>query len=269
LGRWVYPAWGFLVLYFFLSKVLPILVLLWASVLPFFQLPSARAFAAISVQHYELLPWPLVWSALGNTSLLMVLTPTIVLFLSLAFSWVTLRTRVRGRGLVDFVAFLPHAVPNVVFGIGALLFVLFILQPILPLYGTVWVLLAIFVIARVSYGTRMTNSALIQIHRELEESARISGANTDGVLLRVVIPLIRPTFLYAWLWIALLTYRELTLAVVLTVRDNITAPVLIWNMWLGGGLGPSAALATVLMFLVLPLIVLYWVVARSRRMALL
>jgi iron(III) transport system permease protein len=160
-------------------------------------------------------------------------------------------------------------VPSIVFGIGALLLVLFVLQPIIRLYGTIWVLLVIFVIVRVSYGTRMTNSGLIQIHRELEESARVGGANTDEVLRRVVIPLLAPTIVYAWLWIALLTYRELTLAVVLTARDNITAPVLIWNLWTGGGLGPSAALAIVLMILVVPFIVLYWLVMRRRRTTLL
>ena len=54
-----------------------------------------------------------------------------------------------------------------------------------PIYGTIWILLFVFVIARLSYGTRMTNAALIQIHRELEEAATVSGAGDRRDLPRV------------------------------------------------------------------------------------
>jgi iron(III) transport system permease protein len=265
LNQWVYVSWGFVGLYFVISKLLPLLVLLWASVLPFFQLPSARAFATISGRHYEALPWTMVASAFAKTSVLMVLTPTIALVISLAFSWAYLRTNFRGRAVVDFIAFLPHSVPHIIFGIGALLLVLFVLDSLIPMYGTLWVLLIVFVIARVSYGTRIVNSSLAMIHRELEESARVGGANTDEILWRIIIPLLRPTFVYGWLWIALLTYRELSLAVVLTTRDNLTVPVLTWHLWAGGGLGPGAALAVVMLLTITPLIVLYWVITHGRR----
>ena len=94
--------------------------------------------------------------------------------------------------------------PSIIFGVGALLLTLFVLQRALPLYGTIWILLIVFVIARISYGTRMTNSGLIQIHAELEESALVSGASTWQAFRRVTMPLLAPTLLYAWLWIALL-----------------------------------------------------------------
>jgi iron(III) transport system permease protein len=99
-----------------------------------------------------------------------------------------------------------------VFGVGTLLLTLFVLQRAVPIYGTIWILLIVFTIARISYGTRMTNSGLIQIHAELEESAQMSGATSWEALRRVTVPLLTPTLLYAWLWIALLTSRELTLA---------------------------------------------------------
>jgi iron(III) transport system permease protein len=177
---------------------------------------------------------------------------------------VVLRSRIRGRAVFDFVAFLPHAVPNIVFGFAVLLVALFVLKNAIPLYGTVWLLLFVFVIARLSYATRMTNASLIQLHKDLEESAMVSGASTAVTLSRIVVPLLAPTLGYAWLWIALLVYRELTLAVLLTTRENLTLPVLIWNMWAGGGLGPAAALTLVLMALMVPLVTLYWWLMRRR-----
>ena len=71
-----------------------------------------------------------------------------------------------------------------------------------------------------------------------------------------------PTLLYAWLWIALLTFRELTLAVILSTADNVTFPIVVWSLWLGGGLGQASALAVVMLLLMTPVIVLYWLLAR-------
>ena len=210
------------------------------------------------------MPWDLVWQATWNTSILAVLTPTVTLIISLAFSWVVLRSRIRWRNAFDFIAFLPHAVPSVIFGVGALLLTLYILQRALPIYGTIWILLMVFTISRISYGTRMTNSGMIQIHKELEESAQMSGATGWSAFRSVTLPLLAPTLFYAWLWIALLVFRELTLAVLLSTANNITFPVVVWSMWLGGGLAPASALATVMLLLIAPLIALYWFIARRQ-----
>ena len=264
LGGRVYAAWAFIGAYLLLSKVMPILLLIWSSLLPFFQLPSARALSTASLSHYYTLPWELVTTAIVNTCILAVLTPTVTLAISLAFSWIVLRSKVPGRGLFDFIAFLPHAVPSIVFGVGALLLALFVVQRAVPLYGTIWILLIVFTIARISYGTRMTNSGLIQIHAELEESAQMSGASAWDAFRRVTVPLLTPTLLYAWLWIALLVFRELTLAVILSTSDNVTFPIVVWSLWLGGGLGQASALAMVMLILMTPLIALYWLIARRQ-----
>jgi iron(III) transport system permease protein len=244
--------------------VLPVALLLWASLLPYFQLPSRAALLTVSFAHYLNLPWGLALEALKNTLLLAILVPSLTLAVSLAFSWIVLRSRIPGRAGFDFVAFLPHAVPSIVFAVGALLVTLYGVQSTVPLYGTVWLLLAVFSIARLSYGTRMTNSGLIQLHQELEESALLSGASRFCAFRRIVIPLLAPTLLYAWLWIALLVFRELTLAVILTTSSNITLPMVVWALWLGGGLGQSSALATVMLVLMTPAIALYWMLARGR-----
>src|SRR5262249_24303066 len=126
LGRKARLAWIAAGTYFALAKLLPVVVLAWASLLPFFQLPSPRAFASASTTRYERLPWHLIGDGLANTGVLMVLTPTLTLALSLCFSWVVLRSGVRGRAWFDAIAFLPHAVPNIVFSVGVLLLALFV-----------------------------------------------------------------------------------------------------------------------------------------------
>ena len=258
LGGAKFPIWCLIGFYLFLSKLMPVIVLLWASVLPYFQIPSARAIQSISWVNYQGLPWDIVSEGVANTLILMVLTPTVTIVLALCFSWIVLRSKIPGRSWFDFVAFMPHAVPNVVFGVGILLLTLYVIEFVVPAYGTLWILLVAFVVGSISYATRMTNSGMIQIHKELEECGQVSGASTIGVLRQIVVPLLAPTLLNAWLWIALLTFRELTLAVLLTSRDNITLPVVIWSIWTGGGVGPSAALSLIMLSLMIPVVILYW-----------
>ena len=266
LGRYTTLAWTFVGAYFVLSKLLPLLIVFWASSLPYFQLPSMAAFSAMSFDQFNEIEWDLTLEAMKNTALLMFLTPTLTILVAICFSWVVLRSKIPGRLGFDFVAFLPHAIPNILFGVAVLLFVLFIIKNTIPLFGTIWILLFVFIIARFSYATRMTNSSLIQIHKDLEEAAIMSGVSTGAVVRRVIMPLLTPTMIYAWLWIALLTFRELTLAVILTTRDNLTLPVVVWSTWAAGGFGSAAALTLILMAMMIPLILLYWWVMRKRGM---
>ena len=264
LGRGAVGAWLLLAFYFVLSKLLPLLVLIWAALLPYFQLPSREALASLSLLHFQSLPFDLVREGLANTALLAVLTPTLTLLACIAFSWIVLRSRLPGRGLFDTIAFLPHAVPGIVFSLGALLLALYVVGAVVPLFGTIWLLLAVFMVARLSYGTRMTNGSLIQIHRELEEAAVMAGASAARTIRRILVPLMAPSLVYAWLWIALLTFRELTLAVLLTTRANITLPVVVWSLWQTGQIGRGAALTLVMLALLTPFIALYWIIAERR-----
>ena len=263
LRKYTWLAWTFLGTYFLLSKFLPLVIVIWASSLPYFQLPSAVAFKAMSWSNFENIPWDMLLMGLRNTSILMVLVPTFTLACALAFSWVVLRSKVPGRLTFDFIAFLPHAIPNIVFGVGVLLLTLFLLRNVIPFYGTLWILLFVFVVGRISYATRMTNSTLIQVHRELEEAATMSGVGTGTIVRRVLLPILAPTMIYAWIWMALLTFRELTLAVILTTKDNLTLPVVVWSMWQSGDYGVASAITLMLICLMVPLTAFYWWAVRK------
>jgi iron(III) transport system permease protein len=108
----------------------------------------------------------------------------------------------------------------------------------------------------------MTNSAMIQIHHELDEAAQVSGAGTAGVLRSVLAPLLAPSMLYAWIWIALLTYRELTLPVVLSSSSNLPFSILVWSYVLSSSYGKASAAALIMLVLMVPFLLAYWLVAR-------
>src|SRR5262249_33241013 len=114
----------------------------------------------------------------------------------------------------------------------------------------------VMAIVMLSFGSRITNSALIQIHTELEEAAYMAGASLFGTLRRVVVPLLLPALLFGWLWIALLTFRELTIPMILFSAGNVTYSVAVWGLWYGGSFDAAAAANRVMIVLLLPLVVL-------------
>jgi len=267
LGRWRWLAVAFVALYLAISQLLPTLTLLWSAGLPYLQPVDAAAFASLSLNNFRDLPQGLVASGLRNTAALMLLVPSITLVLSVAISWVVLRSRLRWRALFDFFAFLPHAVPKIVFSVAAWLLALFVLGKALPIYGTIWILVPVYVVATLSYGTRMINGALIQIHRELEESAMVSGAGLAGTMRSVLLPLLTPAMLYSWLWIALLSYRELTIPVVLSTNNNQPLSVIVWSLVLSDSLGQGSAVAVMMLLLMLPILLIYATIARRAGIA--
>jgi iron(III) transport system permease protein len=258
LGRLVWVAWGGLGAYFLMAKILPLLMMIWASLLPYFRPFSIKALSFLTWKNYDAIDWSLVTRGTVNTVILMLVVPTIAIVFGLTISWIVVRTKTRGRFIFDWVAFLPHAVPNLIFALAAILFSLYVLPKNFPFYGTIFILMAIYILTRISLTTRVLNGSLLQIHRELEDAAYVSGMSTLPTMWKVIFPLILPAVINLWIWNSLLTYRELTMAAFLVTQDNITLPVVIWSLWQSGTTGEAAAVSLFFVVTLIPLIALYW-----------
>ena len=263
LGRWTWLAWVFLGIYLFLGQILPVLVLLWNSMIPYFQPISRSTLEIVSFKNYSNLPWSHLLESARNTGILMIFVASITLFFSLAISWTVTRSDLRGRFVLDAGAFLPHAIPHVILAVGANYVALFVLGKVVPIYGTVHILLALYVLAWISFGTRVLNSAILQVHKELEEVGKVSGISLLTCIRKILAPLIAPAMLNAWLWIALLSYRELTMASLLVTPHNLTFPVFIWSLWMEGSITRAAAASVLGLAFMIPLVALYWFFGRT------
>jgi iron(III) transport system permease protein len=260
-------AWIFLGLFFLIAKILPILLLVWAALLSYFQPLSWAALAQLSLQNFYRLPWDLLMTGAWNTALVMVTVPTVALISSLAISWVILRSKLKWRLAFDAVAFLPHAVPHLIIAIAAMFATLFLIQGFVPLYGTLSLLIFVYTISRISFATRIINNSLAQIHPELEEAAFAGGLRLLLVMRKILLPLLKPALIYAWLWMALLCFRELTMASVLvTSQSNVTLPMIVWGLWLGGSLNQAAAANLVILVFMLPAVLIYLMFGRRSRL---
>jgi iron(III) transport system permease protein len=265
LGRWWPVAWGLLGAYFMLAFVLPLIAIFWVSLLPYVQAPSRQALSVISFERYTQIAFDsALLGAAWNTMLLMVLVPTAIVVICSAISWVVTRTRMRGRVALDAIAFLPHPVPNLLFAL-AIAYLALLISNVIPLYGTIFVLMAVYVLCWISFGTRVLNNSMIQVHRELEEAAQVGGVSTFRILTKVIVPLIKPGLIYTWIWTSLSAYRELTMAVFLASPKSQVLSTYIWGQWHGGGLGDAAAIAIVMIAVMSPLVTTFWIYARKQQ----
>jgi len=264
LGRWRMPAFIAALLFLVVSIVLPFLVFLYVSFLPYLQAPSAKAFQTMTLKNYRLLAeYGEVGSALRNTFVMVVTTATATVVLSFLVSLVVVRSKFWGRKLLDQLAFVPHAIPGIVMGIA--FFWLFLKLDFLPLYGTIWAISIGFTISFLSYGTRSMNAALLQIHKELEEAAYVSGAPPWRTMWRVFVPLMMPTFVGVWIWVVLHAVRIAGMPLILAEGPgNQVLAILIWNMWDEGYVPAVAAIGTLLMITLLLLTLLVRIIGFRR-----
>jgi iron(III) transport system permease protein len=261
LGAWRWPATGLAVVYLALSTILPFLVLAYVSFLPFVQAPSARAFAAMSWDNYQTVfqtesMAPMLW----NTFVMTVSVATTVVIVSFLISFVVVRSKFWGRKVLDQLAFLPHAIPGMVMGLALLWIFLQIDKLGVGLFGSITSLIIAFAIGYISYGTRVMNAAVLQIHKDLEEAAKVSGAPQWRVFWRVFFPLLQPAFVGVWIWTVLHVVRSAGKPLILTSGpENEVLAVVIWNMWDHGYIEAVGAIGTLLM---LALLVISLVVRR-------
>jgi iron(III) transport system permease protein len=265
LGRWRWLAWTLLGGYFLLAFVLPLLAIFWVSLLPYVQAPSWQTLKVISFERYTQVAFDsALLDAAWNTLLLMVIVPTVIVIICSAISWIVTRSRMRGRMVLDAIAFLPHPVPHILFAL-AIAYLALLISNVIPLYGTLYVLMAVYVVCWISFGTRVLNNSMIQVHRELEEAAQVGGASTFRILTKVIAPLIKPGLIYAWIWTSLSAYRELTMAVFLSSPKSQVLATYIWGQWHGGGLGDAAAIAIMMIAVMAPLVTTFWIYARKQQ----
>jgi iron(III) transport system permease protein len=244
LGRWRRFAAAFFVLYAMLVIGLPFLVLVWSSLQRFYSVPSLAALQNVSLANYTaVLNYPGMGEAIRNTVVLALGSATLVMALTAIIAWIVLRTRFPGRRLIDTLASLPLVMPGLVIGLAIM--ICYLALP-LPVYGTLWILLIAYMTRFLPYGMRFNSAALVQLHKELEESSGLSGADWITTFRRVVLPLLKPGLMAGWLYIVIVLVRELSSSILLYSPGTKVVSVVLWEMWQNGQYVQLSALGVML-----------------------
>ncbi len=167
------------------------------------------------------------------------------MLISAVIGWLVLRSRIPGRWLLDNLASLPMVMPGIVTGLAIMVTYLALGGGI---YGTIWILLIAYMTRFLPYGMRFNTASLLQLHTELEESAALSGADWFTAFRRIVLPLLKPGLMAGWIYIAIVSIRELSSSVLLYSPDSEVLSVVLWEMWQNGQYVQLSALGVLLIF---------------------
>jgi iron(III) transport system permease protein len=249
LGRWKWLGVGAVVIFLTASIFLPFLVLLYVSLTPFLQVPSWEAFENLTLaNYYDVFNTELIGTVMWNTTVMVLLTSTATVVLSFLVSLIVVRSKFWGRKFLDQLAFMPHAIPGIVMGLAFLwLFLQMDIHGGIPIHGGIIAMTIAFTIGFLSYGTRSMNAAILQIHKELEEAAQVSGAPHWRTMWRIFYPLLLPTIVGLWIWCMLHAVRHASVPLILyDGAENRVLAVLIWRMWDEGEVGGVGVIGVLL-----------------------
>lgn len=250
LGGWRWPLLGFCLMVVFFSAAAPVGVLtLTAFSKNWIEPPSLANF---TLAHFAtaLFTDQIAVRGILNSFRLATAAAFLAVAIGAAVAYLDLRTTLRGRRVLDYLAILPLGLPGTVMAVAVLL--AFIRVP-LPIYGTIWILLIAYVARFIPFATRSANATFRQIDPSLEEAGRIVGASWWQTIRRILVPLSRPGLLVAFLLVFIPAFSELSATILLYTGGTETIAIAIYRLNDLGQLEVVAALAVFTIAVVLSL----------------
>jgi iron(III) transport system permease protein len=244
LGGWKYLASGVALLLLILLVVLPILVLLLVALLPYYHVPTWDTWRHLTLDHFRYI-WTTsrVHRAFLNSLFLALLGATICMLLASLASYITVRTKIAARGLLEGLVFIPWAFPGTALALGLLW--AYVDFPV-PIYATLWIILIAYVTRFLPYGLRAVSSTIIQVHKELEEASIVCGAGFLATFRRVLIPMMRPGVMAGWIILVTIFMREFSATLFLYSPGSEPLGPLLYFLYLDGMRGRVAAIGIVI-----------------------
>lgn len=264
LGPWRWPVAGLVAFMYLLTLGLPLLTLGWQSLYKSVAIPFMPTTDSISLANYDFIfHYPIFLHAVKTSLLLGAMAASVVVALTFVSAWIAHRGGTSWGWLVDALASSSIAVPGVI--VGASVLFAYLMMPWIPIYNTIWILLVAYVTIYLPYGMRFAASGIAQIHKELEEAAGVAGARPYQVFTRVLLPLLAPVMISAWLYIFVLAVRELGSSVFLIGPGTHVLGTIALTMWEeGGSYGAISALGIIQ---IVPLLVIVGLLRMIERRA--
>lgn len=250
LGAWKLPALLFIGLYILCADILPFGALLLSSFMKY----SAPMISAdiFTVNHYvQIFTFQNIRDAIWNTIYLAIFSGAICVLVGLLISFMEVRRPSASTKSIAFLGVLPVAVPGLVYGLG--LIWVYIQTPI---YGTVWVLLLAYVAKFLPYGIVVSRSAILQIHPDLEQSARMSGASGLTTLRTITMPLLKPTLIAILFFVMLMSIKEISASLLLYTQKSQVLSVLTWHFMDAGNYQFAAAIGVIQTIMMMALVII-------------
>ena len=197
---------------------------------------------------YILFEYDVTRDAIWNSVTLGLAAAFITMFAGVMISYVIVKMKVRGKGILEFLGMLPFSVPGSVIALGVIL--AWSGAYGINIYNTIWIILVSYIARYMAFSLKANSAALEQVHDSLMEASRSCGASMWQSLKDIVIPLVRPGMISAFFLIFLPALRELTVSIMLYAPTTRTIGVAIYTLNEDGETVMSTALAGIALILI-------------------
>jgi iron(III) transport system permease protein len=197
LRAWRWPAFAFVLLIGLTMTVVPVVFLVMGSFMRIygvFDVPTG----VWTTDHWRaVLGDPAFMGLLLNTLFLAVGGSTLTAVLYAVVAYVLVRWRFALRGPMDFLTWVPAALPGILIALAW--FWIFLRTPVLtPLTGTIWALILVSGLSGMTLAIQLIKASIMQMGTELEEASEVSGASWLTIMRTIVVPLLMPTLVVLW-----------------------------------------------------------------------
>jgi iron(III) transport system permease protein len=242
------PLLVFCIAYIGFTIVLPTVTIFMVGGLKTYGLPFTAENLTLANYRYILFDWKMTRDAIWNSVTLGLAAALITMFAGVMISYVIVKMKVRGKGILELLGMLPFSVPGSVIALGVML--AWSGKFGINIYNTVWIILVAYIARYMAFSLKANSAALEQVHDSLVEAARASGAGMGQALRDIVLPLVRPGMFAAFFLIFLPALRELTVSVLLYGPTTRTIGVAIYTLNEDGETVYSAALAGIALMII-------------------
>ena len=140
-------------------------------------------------------------------------------------AYMLVRTRWRFRQILDGTIWVSAVFPGIISGLGLLL--MFLTVPGLEvLYGTIWALILVVLIAGNTTGTNIFKGVMLQLGADVEEASRVSGAGWVRTYVKVVLPLLMPTMVLIGMLNFISAAGTTSSIILLSSRETLTLSII-------------------------------------------
>ena len=217
-------------------------------------LPSMAALQNLTFDAYRFIfSYPTLINSVWNSILLSFGSATLIMLVTSVICWIVVKTKLPGRWLLDGLASLPMVFPGIVLGLAIMIFYL---NFDIGIYGTIWIMFIAYITRFLPYGLRYNTITMLQIHKELEESAAMCGASWTTTFWRIILPLLKPGLVAGWIYITIVSIRELSSSILLYSPGTEVISIVIWELWENGQYVELSALGVLFIIALFFLVIL-------------
>ena len=255
LGRWRWVTCAACLGFIVVMIMLPLATLIMGTFMEFFG--NFDTDKVWTVHHWTaVFTDPVFLRSLKNTLILGLAAGTAGTLIYSLISYVIVRTRLYGRGVVDVLSWLPWALPGVLISLALLWAVLGSGDYVKLVYGTVSLLVLAIIIKEMPLGTQIIKASVLQISNELEEASSAAGASRVAGFRRILLPLLKPTMIAVGIIVFISAARDIPTVIFLSTNQTRTLSLLMLDYIADANQEKAAVLGVFLVLLIFMLLLI-------------